>query len=219
MAGEKSLCSDFPQSTEKVKRCEPSEKQQVWCCSFLPTLGKLPPQKILLRWSWRCDGSGRSNTEFCRGCCSDHWGLACTLVTGLHTCTAFIAKASWIKAGVGVFPDTTTLPSHCSADRHTHTCAHTHAHMHAHIHRQSLESPTPAWSSPSLVQPVLFAFANSIAHTGRVSYPGCLLYPGWSYDAIVSYTIWSVLLKSTPILKIITELIQTRLPWTQLWVW
>lgn len=132
------------------------------CCSFLPTLGKLLPQKIGLCWSRSCDGSRRLNTDFCRGCCSDRWGLGCTLLARLHTCPAFIAGARWIKAGVGVFPDTTTLPSLCSADTHTHT----HVHTHGHLYRQSLESPTPAWSSPSLLQPALFAFANSIAHTG-----------------------------------------------------
>jgi len=72
MAGEKSLSSDFSQSTVKAKNCEPSKKQRVRCCSFLPALGKPPLQKMRLRWSERCDGSRRSNTDFCRGCCSGH---------------------------------------------------------------------------------------------------------------------------------------------------
>lgn len=111
------------------------------CCSFLPTLGKLLPQKIGLCWSRSCDGSRRLNTDFCRGCCSDRWGLGCTLLARLHTCPAFIAGARWIKAGVGVFPDTTTLPSLCSAD--THTCTH----MDTYIGR--------AWNHPPLPGPLL----------------------------------------------------------------
>ena len=38
-------------------------------------------------------------------------------------------KLEWV-----LFPDTTTLPSHCSADRQTHTCAHTHARAHTRTH-------------------------------------------------------------------------------------
>lgn len=129
MAGEKSPCSDFSQSTEEAKRCKPSKRQRVGCCSFLPALGHLPAQKVRLHWCWRCNGSRRSNTGYCRGCCSGQWDLGCTLFAGMQFCTVFTAGTSWIKAGVGVFPSTTTLPSHCSADTHTHAYTHTHTYI------------------------------------------------------------------------------------------
>lgn len=156
MSGEKNLCSGFPQSTEKAKRCEPSEKQWLQRCSFLPVLGKRPLQ-IGLCWSQRYNGSRRLNTVVC---CSSCWGVGCALFAGLHNCTVSLAGASWSKAGVSVSPDTTTHPLYTFAD--THMRVHTGTHM----HMQSLESPTPVWMSPLLLQPVSFTLAKSIAHTG-----------------------------------------------------
>lgn len=111
--------------------CETGGRWGVQWCRFLPILGKVLLQKIgLCRRQW-CDGSRSSNTDSCRGCCSDHsgwdvlWFLDCILM-------GFLLLE---LAGVGVFPVTTTLPSCCSADMHKHTCAHMHPHC---THTQSV---------------------------------------------------------------------------------
>lgn len=70
--------------------------------------------------------------------------LGCTLVPGLHTHNVFVAGAGWFKAGVGVFPVTTTLPSCCSADKPLSVHMHT---LHSYPGRAWIHPPLPAASA------------------------------------------------------------------------
>lgn len=142
MAGERSLCSDFPQSTEK-KRCETRERQWVQCCRFLPMLGKLLLQKIRLCWRQRCNGSRNLNPDSCRGSAQITMaGMYSGSWTAYSQC--FVAGAGWFKAGVGVFPVTTTFPSCCSADKPS--CVHMHT-LHSYPGRAWIHLPLPAASA------------------------------------------------------------------------
>lgn len=138
MAGKKSLCSDYPQSTEKTKRCEAGGRQQVWCCSSPLCLGNCCHRRYfcagvqgVMAAVWT-ESSAEVAAQI-TGVWDVLWLLDCMLLL-LSLPELAVLKLEWMCLQ--------TL--HCSADTHTHMCAHTHTHT----HRQSLESPTPVCSCP-----------------------------------------------------------------------
>lgn len=95
------------------------------CCRFMPVLGKLLLQKIGLRWRQRCDGSRNSNTDSCRGFCSDHsgwdvlWLLDCILMVVLLLELAGL-KLEWVY-----FQSLQhSLPVALQTHTNTHVCIH-----------------------------------------------------------------------------------------------